>query len=165
MEEDLKQDILWRHFRKFFKAVSKLYILMKQQYKVLNLELCIYFKAKNLIYRHFFSKLDNLANLVKSVSWVNKRPNFYIIIQLQEFQCFKIVILWPIPNPRFWRHSKTGSKVAQICISNTVCEKRLKSIGTEANFQIFKTLTPVIKSLKQNLVIKDLNLYIMYQQW
>ena len=33
----------------------------------------------------------------------------------------------------------------------------------EANFKIFKTLFLVMKSLTQNWVKKDLNLYIMYQ--
>ena len=34
----------------------------------------------------------------------------------------------------------------------------------EANFKVFKTLSSVMMSLKQNWVNKDLNLYIMYQQ-
>ena len=38
-------------------------------------------------------------------------------------QFFKNVILWPIFNPSFWHHSKTGSKEDQICISSTISEK------------------------------------------
>ena len=36
-------------------------------------------------------------------------------------QFFKNVI-WPIPNPSFWRHSKFGAKEAEICLSNTIGE-------------------------------------------
>ena len=34
----------------------------------------------------------------------------------------------------------------------------------EVNYENFKTLSPVMASLTQNWVKKDLNLYIMYQQ-
>ena len=46
-------------------------------------------------------------------------------------QLFKIVLLWPIRNPSVRRHSKTGSKEAQICISSAIIEKRSKFIGNE----------------------------------
>ena len=42
-----------------------------------------------------------------------------------------MMILWPIPEPLFSRHSKIGSKEEQICISNTFGEKRSKPIGNE----------------------------------
>ena len=64
-----------------------------------------------------------------------------------------------------------GTKEPQIYISSTNGEERLKSIGNEtgenvheANFKIFKTLSPITTSLTQYWVKKDLNLYIMYQQ-
>ena len=44
---------LLHHIPKFFKAVSKQYIATKQQKKVRNLEPCIFFKVKKLIFCHF----------------------------------------------------------------------------------------------------------------
>ena len=35
----------------------------------------------------------------------------------------------------------------------------------EINFKTFKILSPFMTSLTQNWLKKDLNLYIMYQQW
>ena len=85
---------------------------------------------------------------------VMKRSNSMIIIFSRLVihfwdQFFKTVILWPIPNPSFWRHSKVGSKETEICISSTNGEEKSKPKSQndtlrwgkyEANFKIFKTL-------------------------
>ena len=52
LQEDVKQALLFDVT--FLKAILKQYIATKQQQKVLNLDPCIIFEAKNLIFRHFF---------------------------------------------------------------------------------------------------------------
>ena len=73
----------WRHFPKFFKAVSKQHIAAKQQQKVLTLKLCIFFEVKKLIFRHF-SKIWKLNNPCEAINSKlgQKRAKYYTIIQL-----------------------------------------------------------------------------------
>ena len=146
----------------------------------------IFFEVKNLIFCHFSTvwKFNSPCDSIKSklgqkeikvvyyIPTVIKRSNLItmvfsrIVIHFSD-QFFKIVMWWPIHNPSVWRHSKIGSKEAQICTSSTVGEKRSKPTGNVcvANFKIFKIFFPVITSLTQYWVKKDLSLYIMYQQW
>ena len=59
--------LLLRPFPKFFKAVSKQYIVTKQQ-KTLSWEPCIFFKMKSLIFRHFLKiwKFNNPCDVIRS---------------------------------------------------------------------------------------------------
>ena len=84
---------------------------------------------KNSIFRHFSkilkfnnpcdvkkSKLgQNGAKFVYYIRTVLKRSNSItmvfsrLVIHFQDW-CSETVILWSIPNPSFWHHSKTGQK-------------------------------------------------------
>ena len=104
--------------------------------------MCIFWGEKfNL--PSFFSKIWKLNNpceiikaklsqkgaiFVYSIPTVIKRSNwmtvfFRLVIHFED-QTFKFMI-WSIPNPPFWCHSKISSKETQICISNTICVNKV----------------------------------------
>ena len=104
----------------------------------------VIFRSEKFNLSSFFPKFGKLTILVTPYSqiWVKNEPYLYTLFQLWEKdqiyklfffslvipfwnQMFKIVILWPIPNPSFWCHSIVGSKETQICISNTICENKV----------------------------------------
>ena len=138
-------------FSNFFEALSKQYIVTKQQHKILNLEPCIFFEKTNLIFCHFSKiwEFNNLCDVIKSklgqkdakfvyyiIPTVIKRSNLIMLVfsrLLVYFwdQFFKIVILCPIPNPSFSVSSKIVSKEVQSCIYSTIGEKRLKTLGNQ----------------------------------
>ena len=114
-----------------FKAIYR----NQQWQKVLNLKPCMFFEVKNLIFRNFpkIWKFNNSCDVIKSIlgqkgskfvyyiATVMKRSNLITMDFLRQVihfwgQFSKTVILWPIPNYSFWRHSITGSKETQIGI-------------------------------------------------
>ena len=114
------------------------------------------FDVKSFIFRHFFKiwKFSNTCDVIKSgqkevksvydIPTVVNRSNSItavfsrLVIPFWD-QFLKIVILWPIPNPSFWRHS---------WVKKTIGGKTSKRIGNETlrwenvyevNFKIFKS--------------------------
>ena len=100
------------------------------------LETMQFFEVKNLIFRYFCKiwKFNNPCDVIKSIlgqkgaklvyyiATVMKRSNLITMDFLRLVihfwgQFSKTVILWPIPNCSFWRHSIIVSKETQIGIT------------------------------------------------
>ena len=115
---------------------------------VISCEPYIFFEVKSFIFRRFSKiwKFSDHCEVIKSkLGQTGTKFEYYIPTAIKisnsvtmsftrlriHFwdQSSKTVILWPIPNPSLWRHARTASKDAQICISSTIGKKRWKPIG------------------------------------
>ena len=123
---------VWRHFPKFFKAVSMQHIATKQQWKVLNLEpfyiswgekfdLPSFLEIRQSLWHHEVKIGPKGTKFIYYIPTVIKKTNSITVVFSRLVihfwdRFFKTVILWPIPNPSLLRHFNIMSKEIRICI-------------------------------------------------